>query len=350
MSVIRTRLLAPRRAFSFKCGGVELIPQPPIGNPGTVDAKNGPQPQTCILTQLTNTMFLLSWRVTAHYWENNGVSVNPVTNLPGAVALYNRWSEQQSIDKRNYSRRTRRGKFTIRSDNTEGFIADEVRKQMAILGLPKGWLRESSDYTQSEDGLTVSYVIVDREVFKYPPPPAFTATGTYSESSAYYGAMRYGEVWLRLEGDPDGDHDELCNVAFTVAMEKIRNRGAIQDDQGLLRQIEVCAVSVGMYDNWVEVTVRSMIDQSKHVKRGIGGMGWAPVSDIIFGEQLEPLTATPLSEDFEDPPEYTQRGTGLLLQAAAYYDPSLRDNAMDPEEGQMQRGREIGTAGRIREP
>lgn len=59
MNIIRSRLLKPRKRLSFKFNGVELIPQPQegIGSPGDVDARNGPQPQSCILIELTNTAF-----------------------------------------------------------------------------------------------------------------------------------------------------------------------------------------------------------------------------------------------------------------------------------------------------
>lgn len=364
MAVARSRLLQPRRAFSFKCGGVELIPQPPAGNAGTVDAKNGPQPQSCSLVQLTSTLFLMTWKVVAHYWENNSVDPNEaidptgnpiVSNQQGNPVLYNRWTETQSIDQRNYSRRTRKGKFVIRSDNEEGLIADQLRQQMAVVGIPKGFLREKSDYTVSEDGLSITYTVTDKEVYKYPPRPAFTATGSYTESSGL-DRIKYGQVDVSLQGDPDGDHDELVNVAITVATQKLRNRGARVNDDDQLNFLEIASIRVGLYDNWVEVCMRSMLDMKRGRKAGVANWDWAAAGGGAVGntpEDPEPsLTETPLSQDFDTPPQYTLRGSsvGLLLQAAAYYDPNLKNTLIDEATNQLKDRPEVGTAGKTREP
>jgi hypothetical protein len=80
------------------------------------------------------------------------------------------------IDKFMASTRTRSGTFIIRSDNAERITADQIRTQMAVLGVPNGFQRESATYTQSTDGLSIKYDIVDKEYFKAPPQDAFEAT------------------------------------------------------------------------------------------------------------------------------------------------------------------------------
>lgn len=352
MKAIRSRLLQPRRAFSFQVGGVELIPQAITGNSGTVDAKNGPHPRSCSIHQFTNLLYLVTWRVEAHYWENNNVlpNNNPiVSNLPGNMVLYNRWRETQRIDNRNFSTRTRSGKMIIRSDNQEGQTADTVREQMAVVGVPRGFLRDSSMYTVSEDGLGVEYTVVDREVYRYPPPPAMTAEGTYSESSNNYGAFRIGHVSLTLRGSPDTPQIDLVSIAVSVAMIKMRSRGVRlqnqNDPDNNVPLLNRSAVRVGMYDNWVQVEVEGMLSQTKNIGKGVAGWDdWR--KDNYY------LTATPFSEDYDNQPSYPVRGSSanLFLQAAAYYDPNLRNNEVDEASGQLNNGLEVGVAGKTREP
>src|SRR3990167_10600766 len=58
------KLEVPRKSLSIKFNGVELIPDDDVTPP---DAKNGPLPQTVKATLLTNTTFLITFRIVAHY-------------------------------------------------------------------------------------------------------------------------------------------------------------------------------------------------------------------------------------------------------------------------------------------
>src|SRR5690606_15107838 len=111
------------------------------------------------------------------------------------------------IDDRNYSRRTREGKYRIRSDNFQGQIADQFRRDLAVVSIPNGFLRKSAKYTQTPDGLGLEYHIVDEEVYKPPPAPAFKAQGSYTEEVTRGGVNRYCEVNVRLEGDKITDQE-----------------------------------------------------------------------------------------------------------------------------------------------
>ena len=85
MSVIRTRLLQPRKTLTVLCNGVHLIPGD-TGGPGTVDIMNGPKPQSCVITQLTNVSFLITYHIIAHYWECNEVSYSAINNMAVAAS------------------------------------------------------------------------------------------------------------------------------------------------------------------------------------------------------------------------------------------------------------------------
>ena len=345
---VRTKLLQRRRPLSMTFNGFELIPQPQDGLSGTVDAKNGPIPVFCEISKLTNTTFLCNYRIVAHYWEKN--TDPPIKNEQGNNVLFNRWSETIAIDYTNYSTRTRTGKFVIRSDNPQGKIADEIRTQLAVVGVPAGFLRESASYTVSPDGLGINYTIVDREVFKKPPAPAFKASGEYREEALKNGAMRYASVRVRLEGSKDTSQTNLINVAVAIATTKLGirgaelNRGDKEAAQGAVARaafrlggavgaseaprvktekrgrfgiIESASVSHSLYTNDVEVNMRAMYTPGKYTlsKKRLNVIA-------AFAGMNTDVPYSPPNSTYA--PNYYARGTAsFLLQAAGYYDPSL---------------------------
>ena len=132
MNYIRSKLLQPRKELSFTFNGTEMIPARIKGNKGTVDIKNGPKPQFCIINQFTDDTFLATYSIKATYWENYKYSddYGVTVNQAGNNVMYNRWSETVEIDECNYSTRTRSGKYIIRTDNVDGEVADEMREAL----------------------------------------------------------------------------------------------------------------------------------------------------------------------------------------------------------------------------
>lgn len=317
MDVIRTRLSKPRKTLSVQFNGVELIPQK-AGVVGTVDAMNGPKPRNCQILQLTNVTFLVVWNVVAHYWENNKTTPTgtPITaNRAGAVVLYNRWTESVEIDNANYSTRTREGKFMIRSDNAQGLIADMMRTQMAVVSVPDGFLRVSSNYTQDPNGLAMTYRVVDREVFRTPPVPAFEARGRFSEQTASNGGKTYFTVQLMLRGDKSVDQGALLRTAIAVCFQKVRIETNLNDRNFKGFLLQSCNITQDMYDNIVDVSMQGMRNAPRNNRRidGVAGL-------VTDGFDFTP--GSPAANP--NIPPYLDRGTaGLLLQAAAYYDPSI---------------------------
>ena len=252
MNSIRDQLLKPRRQLSIKVNGVELIPRVAEKDvPGTVDAQNGPQPQSCEITQLTSATFLITYSIITYVWEKRVTADGTETLEIGHNVLFNRWSETQDIDNCDYTTFTREGTFIIRSDNSpDGVIADDMRSAMAVLALRANFNRVSSSYVVDPNGLGIRYRIVDREVFQNPPsitstitlPPPFPpiaittgaheADGEYTETTAKGGGMRIGFVRIRLKGSRTTDSGRLIALAFAVAAAKLRTRGPAMTPPG----------------------------------------------------------------------------------------------------------------------
>jgi len=366
MNAIRNRLLKPRKALSFTFNGVETIPKL-TGNRGTVDAQNGPTPISCTYTQLQATTFLMSYRIVAQYFDFP--SVDPegtpvVTQRIGSPILYNRWTESVDIDNCNYTTRRRDGEYGIRSDNASGQTADFFRSSMAQLGVPPGFLRQSSKYTVDPSGLAIKYSIIDKEQYKMPPVGAYEAHGQYIETTpTRCQPIRYGECRLRLKGGKVANlagvagfagaagasalssavsQEKLIELAVTVVSSKLFARGGqLQVLNGSKNSkfalIESATLTVDLYENIVEFHMKVMYQCQKNA--------------ISF---INPITAfntvttfTPLSDGVvQNPPSYPLRGTaGILLQAAAYYDPALIGTTVDPKTGQLSKGLVPGQAG-----
>lgn len=337
MRAIRTRLLRPRRSLSYMVNDEEMIP-PSTAGEGTVDAMNGPQPQSCSITLMTNVTFLITYHIIAHYWENVDIDPDTLEAIydTGNNVLSNRWEESIVYNDVMAATRYRHGKYVIRSDNADGFTVDGLRPQMAVVGVPAGFVRIQSEYKIDPGGLIMQYSIADKQVFKMPPQPAYKAQGTYTETTTKMGAIKFGEVHLRLEGCPNSDicsQDTLLEVAMAIAGLKLQIRGFTQISSNSLpgpgvtqvpitrfRLLHFASVTVGMFENVVEVRARCQFNAQNGRTQGFDG----------FNNKDGTLTETPLSS-LEFPPQYFMRGTdNILLQAAKYYDPSLKNLKMTP--------------------
>lgn len=331
MNAIRATLLKPRGTLSVKFAGVELIPVIATNN-GTVDAKNGPLPKSCIITQMTDTTFLVTYHIVANYAElptTNAATGHTTNTQAKGDVLYNRWTETVDINEINATTRHRQGKFLIRSDNKDGFVADQCRAQMAVLSIPNGFTRESAQYTVSPDGLAIDYRIVDKEQFKMPPAPAFTATGTYTETVGRLAVNKTVECQITLRGDKATSQSKLIETAIYVANSKVRigcpttvkrrdntifggvgNVPPIDVQQKITRLLQEARLTINLYENTVEYSIRILTPYSNR--------------RIAFTSLADVNTFTPGSDKVTYTPNYLLRGTAsLLLQAAAYYDPTI---------------------------
>jgi hypothetical protein len=301
---------------------------------------------------LNNVTFLLTYHIIAHYWVSKSDSINKasgVTYLNGNAVLFNRWSESVDIDESNYTTRTRRGKYVIRSDNNLQFTPDDLRGSMGQIGVPEGFKRARSHYRESPDGLGIEYEITDKEVFKQPPFPAFEADGEYAESTTRKGMLRWGQARCKLKGAKDTPQAKLITTAVGVCASKLLINGADTVNRGLVAaaafgqggfsNLEHAVIVVNMYRNEVECSMKAMMLPLA----GANGKG------RVFGAagiRFADMVVTPLSPPKKDPPPNTLRGTGrVVLKAAAYYDPSLQKTFIDPATDQLTAGKVPGTVG-----
>ena len=316
MKMVRARLMTRRKRLTFTFNGIDALPAFIPETDSGVDADNGPIPMHCQCIDMENGSWMISYRIRASYWDRpqnqasqgNQVIYSGNDQTPSPV-LNNRWSETVSLDRRQYSTKVRTGKIRIRSDNVQGFTPDMLRSQFCVLSLPEGFLRESSEYTVTPDGLCLQYTIRDREQHRMPPEPAFEAPEAYySEDCGRMGAFRHGECLVSLAGDKITSAASLIKTAVGVAITKLVDNGATTKANQL--NLMAGRIRQELYENRVTVYFRALLPPTKKRldRTLLGG----------FNTRVRGSTGT------SPVPPYLDRGTAsMLLQAAAYYDPNL---------------------------
>jgi len=305
---MREKLMVPRKAWSIKSSNVELIPS----HGATVDAKNGPHPQSFNFTMMTEQTFIATFRCIGHF---STVDIDEPRNYFTSV----RWSDSVEIDDLNYTTRTRRGRYRIRSDNQNKQEIDRIRRAVAILGVPQGFLRKSSQYTLSEDGLQIDFTIQDQEVFRVPPAPAFRSKGTYTETTTKNGAMRHGAIRLDLWGDKVTSPAVLLKKCIEVAAAKLLLVGGAQQRERRFARLEQCDFGTDLYENHCWCNMRCLLN-TRHEQANDPRLRVNGVATIDF----DAITRAPLYSAANNvtPPKYLDLGTAaLFLQAARYFDP-----------------------------
>lgn len=344
MAYLESKLMMRRKRLSYTFNNTEIIPPLQPGNTDYVDAKNGPIPQYCRFTHVTNETFLMNYKITAHFFGDTVIKrdvESPITYRAGSPVLSNRWKETLSIDgSSNLTTRTRNGKFIIRADNQELKAPDFYRDQFAILSVPNGCIRKKAEYTIDANGLGIEYTIIDQEVYRLPPAPALTANGVYKEYCASGGANRTAHIKVRLTGDKGttATQDKLIQTAVGVAASKLNLEGiALFPGAGVAHALVTGAsISLGLYDNIVEAEIVALFPQVKFRVEGVNFL-------------RNTATVVPGSDGTSASPSYPDYGTlnsYKLLQAAAYYDPSVLNNKLNRTTGQMNNGVVPGRDGR----
>lgn len=283
-AAIRQQITEPRGTFVMTVAGNGLFS---VTGP---DITGGPFPRDFRITQISEATYIVHFRIDFAILECSAGGTLPY--------LSHRWRESISLDERFLSKRTRNGHVVFRGD-----VTPDIEATRDLVGhacpIPDGFKRISADYTLIESGLELQYSIVDQETPVMPPDPALKASGEYVESTAK-GAIRHGEVRVRLEGGKQNTKENLLRMAIIIALDKLKSAdpvtlflldGAIKED---------------MYDNVIEVRLRTMLNVLKASTNG------APLNLKRFIRL--PTGSTPDTKA----PDLGTRGTAGLTMAANF--------------------------------
>lgn len=338
----------PRKRLTYVINGTTVLDVAALQSvTGTGDVANGPMPEVLSVVRVDGGAAIwVEFKVVAH------VRICPGTTPQGYLS--NRWKESITIDDTARTTRTRTGRVILRSDFQ---VAPDSFRGLATPPIPAGFVRESSNYEITTDGLQVQYVFVDKESYFLPSRGTFKSKATYKETCAN-GATRFAEVNCHVEGDVRSNRRDLLAIAISIAMQRL-DRAGISRVATTGRWVATGAFSEELFEPIVDVQIRAMLKPGPAPSDGRGRLtntvGNVPPDRFVPGigaGRLEPIFQRPV-EGINVPgkpslfvgwgeapfgsvgagsPNPGVRGTaGLTLLAAALNDPCLSQTILNAE-------------------
>jgi hypothetical protein len=148
MNEVKHRMMAPRQQFQYSCGNLV------VASPG-LNCNLGPKPLSCeVETMLSHGVFLVAFGIEVCL---AACATNPIRSPVVSV----KWSQSESFDKDWLSTVTTRGRLVVRSDLRQS--ADSFRN-LCVPGMISDYRRESIEFTLSESGCELGFVVTDKAV------------------------------------------------------------------------------------------------------------------------------------------------------------------------------------------
>lgn len=207
---LKAILETPRLPMEYRIADVTILSVPA----GQIDAALGPDPLPCRITEVTTGTFMVECGCIVHVIDCQNTCAgarDPVVSL--------RWTQTESFDQNWYSRLVTDGRLIVRSDLLQS--ADNFR-YLATPPLLADYIRTTSKYTLSHNGLELAFHYEDQEVDRLPPFPATKATGTYAVQVQRPGFKRLGSVDITLEGQKGTSRKTLMIRACQMAYSKLQ--------------------------------------------------------------------------------------------------------------------------------
>lgn len=243
--------LSPRQYLLYSQNGKTVL-EVPAGRDGLyVDAENGPKPRLFNVTLITQMSMMVEFTVEVCKIDCS----SSVAARRGYTS--NRWSESEEYNEKGFCSLTTRGLLICASDLRVN--PDSLRDVVAPV-IRRGYQRERSSYTLSEDGLRLSYAFTDREYYLGPPYPALKASGKFAVIQS--PGTWFAQCSVRLEGSKDASKQQLMEVALGVVRSKIGS--VVPSVNGKATPPVVHATySEDLYANAVDVSFRASLDPKR---------------------------------------------------------------------------------------
>lgn len=190
-----------------------------------VDTANGPKPTRVSVDQCLGGYYRITFEIEINKIRCLGGETGEAdSNTKYAVAdgfkLSHRCWTEETIDDNFYSTRVTYGKITASSTNASRTI--HHYRPDGYPPLEVGFKRVSVKYSESQDGLSLNYVITDKQVRNSVPYPATSFSGTI-QYTLINSVQETATLQLTLVGNPFVPRDVLLGLAVTTVMNKIDN-------------------------------------------------------------------------------------------------------------------------------
>ena len=271
---MRQVLLVPHRGVLIQVGDDVLN----IGGGGTTDSYDdvgGPKPRRVDFTEIIGTAF-------AFVTFELEIGIQEGCPTTGSVISHT-YTVSHSLDSRFYITRDVHGVIRVRQTAAAPYNNADALRNLGVPDLPDGFQRKSMTFLLSADGLTLTYTIQDKEVFRVAPLSATEARATFSQQMSNY--IWYSHFTMELKGNKNQDQLSMFNDIFTVAKARVNF-----DDPTLF--IQQASIEEDLYDNVVrfQITVMNAVNKSDTPMRPANSLMFTgvPGNDANQNAQLGP--------------------------------------------------------------
>lgn len=214
---IRAALLEPRKVLLMTVGGDTLLycspagVQAPVGLDAWKDVNNGPKPRQCEVTEIVGASLLkIEYTIEANVLEC-------ASNANASNVLNNRFSIADDIDEDWYTTRTYRGKIKLKDVvyNAHAF------RHWVIPPLQRGFKRTKVEVASSVDGLSLEYVVTDKEIYAACPFPGTTWEGTHTVTTGEHAVTTISELVISMTGPRTVPKRDLIATCALIAFKKL---------------------------------------------------------------------------------------------------------------------------------
>lgn len=188
-----------------------------------IDVNNGPKPQNVQVNAIVNEYYEITFeievtKIRCLQGETNPSGTWDTIDPSTGVVISNRCWTDESIDDNFYTTRTFNGKLTISTNS----VSVHSFRHLFYPPLEVGFRRSSVRFSESQDGLSLNYVVVDKQIRNAAPYPATQYAGsvTYSLINSYKEIV---DIQLSLMGAPFTPRKVLFDLARLVVYNKIKS-------------------------------------------------------------------------------------------------------------------------------
>lgn len=283
-AALRRRLMRPGGTLFYGVGDVALLEvrgdSPPVGaGEGSIappDRRGGPRPVSLSLAPVAGASLLrATWEVeialagdfdrdpddgSGEDPEDPGDPEDPEDpedpgeedpdGDPLEEILLHAWSLEEIRDERFYAVRTWRGTLRLRDRSR---AAHAMRALVLPPQLPF-FKRERMEFLAAPDGLSLAYVVRDRQFHAAPPAPAVDWEAHYEERTGEEGYLGEASLRVKLLGGPRSRPSDLAVACVQIAYARLGDLrpGAGLAANGVLRDARL---RQDLHDNVVELEV-----------------------------------------------------------------------------------------------
>ena len=194
-----------------------LTENSPIQNQLNMDVAGGPKPISVRIVYIVNgyarveITFVVN-KIRCLEGETTGGNSNNLNPRNGFVISNRCWTDE-TIDKNFYTTKKFTGRLRVSSANQSVLFY----RQMFYPPLERGFYRESVNFSESEDGLTLNYTVTDKQRRNAAPYPA-----TKVEGEVQYHSINSGTTFVAARGSMIGAPFAPKQALVARALEFIR--------------------------------------------------------------------------------------------------------------------------------